>query len=146
MYTHTPFQLVGLTNKKKSHYEYSLFFHMGYPLLFKLYIIMFHGKTNIWAILLFECWLKCPETGLDDTATVILSNIFGYQFSCIKWKSQFQEYVNSWTMCYCKLHFNEHLFIIVWIHSTRKSTKIGIKKILIKPQYIIHWWILDIFW
>lgn len=38
-------------------------------------------------------------------------------------------------MCKCKLHFNDYLFIIVWINSTKKAKKIGFQNMLMKPQF-----------
>lgn len=39
------------------------------------------------------------------------------------------------TICYQKLHFNEQLISWIAINSTIKFRKIGIKQILMKPQY-----------
>lgn len=104
----------------------------------------FRVMFSTWAHVAVRVHFSCQAFGWKGTAAISVIygrfvilvycgfiNIYGYQSSLIKWKSQFQSYVNLWPMILSIQ--NEH--VILWINWITKSTKISIQRIVMKPQY-----------
>lgn len=102
--------------------------------------VMFSTRAHVAVRVHFSCqafgWKGTAATSVIYRRFVILVycgfiNMYGYQSSLIKWKSQFQSYVNLWPMILSIQ--NKH--VILWINWITKSTKISIQRIVMKPQY-----------